>query len=97
MEPIGKQLNEYQLPNGGNDTHIKQPPIGQVDELADKLVADYDNPSYRRWYCGVINKFGVSKVYEWHRRAQEGDAPGKLFTAYVNQAGGYRRSESNGE
>jgi len=95
MEPIGEQLNKYQLPNGGKDTSIKQPPIGQVDEMADKLVTDFDNPGYRRWYCGVINKFGVAKVYEWHRRAQEGNNPGKLFTTYVNQAGGYRRGDSN--
>lgn len=96
MQPVGKLLH-LPIVSSGNKLPSKQPPIGQVDELADKLVADYDNPGYRRWYCGVINKFGIAKVYEWQRRAQEGDNPGKLFTAYVNQAGGYRRSNSNGE
>jgi hypothetical protein len=94
MKPIGIQLSKYQLPNEAKEP-IKQLPIAQVDELADKLVADYNNPGYRKWYCGVIKKFGYAKVFEWHRRAQEGDTPGKLFTAYVNQAGGYRRGDTN--
>jgi hypothetical protein len=96
VEPIANHLNKYQLTvvNSGK-MPVKQPPIAQVDELADALVAEYANPDYRAWYCGVINKFGVEKVHEWHRRASEGKRPGRLFTTYVNQAGGYRKSSEN--
>jgi hypothetical protein len=91
-----KSILYSQLPDDSSGKEpIKQPPIEQVDELADKLVLAYKNPDYRRWYCGVINKFGVSKVLEWHRRSLEGKLPGRLFTVYVIQAGGYRRETDN--
>ena len=72
------------------DNH-KKISLAQVDALADELVNEYDNPEFRSWYCGVINKFGLSKVHEWMSRAKSGQYPGRLFTTYVNQAGGYKK------
>lgn len=89
MESINRIIDKIPI---GNTHFVKQIPIEQVDELADELVAEYGNPTFRKWYCGVIKKFGVPKVHEWRRRASEGDHPGRLFTTYVNQAGGYRSS-----
>ena len=63
-----------------------KPLISVVDAIADELVAEYSNPDYRRWYCGVINRYGLAKVDEWRRRASEGKEPAKLFSLYVKQA-----------
>lgn len=89
-----KSILNNQLPvvNSVN-TSTKQIPIAQVDDLADELVTEYANPDYRRWYCGVINKYGVRKVMEWHRRASEGNTPARLFSKYVSEAGGYHRTK----
>lgn len=94
MEPIDKHLSNHQLANVDKHTTVKRPPVEQVDSIADELVSEYNNPLYRAWYCGVINKYGASRVYEWHSRAKEGKYPGKLFTTYVNQAGGYRKGSN---
>lgn len=81
------------------DLHEKKNPVKRsvrhedVDRLADELSNEYANPHSRGWYCGVIYKFGVSKVLEWQKRASTGNQPGRLFTSYVNQAGGYRRGD----
>jgi hypothetical protein len=92
VEPIVNQLNKYQLPNdnSGNRVLIKQLPIEAVDNLADELVEEYDNPQFRRWYCGVVNDFGFTQVYEWRRRAAEGKMPAKLFSKYVKDARTFR-------
>lgn len=64
----------------------KQLPIERVDSLADELAADYDNPGFRVWYCGVIYEFGFKQVAEWRRKAASGRTPGGLFGYYVKQA-----------
>ena len=80
-------MNNYQMPNGNSYIPpIKQLPIGQVDELADSLAAEYHNPDFRRWYCGVIYQFGVPKVEEWRGRAREAREPAKIFSKYVADA-----------
>lgn len=93
MDSIVNQLKKYQVPIGVN----KRPPIEQVDKLADELVAEYNNSDYRAWYCGVINTHGITRVIEWRGRAKEGNLPGKLFTHYVNQAGGYKKGRNDVE
>lgn len=89
-------VNELTRDHPANDNSPKmfgeQLPFEFVDQLADELVIEFNNPEFRRWYCGVINKYGRSRVLEWRRRANEGKHPGRLFTSYVNQAGGYRGS-----
>ena len=91
--PIDDLFTDYQMPIGGNNPRLKRIHIAQVDRLADELVDEYDNLKFREWYCGVINEYGISKVLEWRGRAKEGNYPGKLFTSFVNQAGGYRRGK----
>lgn len=87
---MGNLLNNYQLPVGkSNKINNHELPIEQVDEIADSLCAEYTNPSYRRWYCGVVYDFGVSKVEEWKKRAKEGKEPAKLFSKYVRDARRY--------
>ncbi len=86
------------LPNDSSLNIVpKQLPIDAVDKIADELVGEYDNPMFRRWYCGVINDFGFTKVAEWRGRAKEGNYPAKLFSKYVTDARAYRspRSGSN--
>lgn len=80
------------MPNGGNNPEPK-PKAAQVDELADRIVKAFNNPSARRWYCGVIYKYGPGRVEDWLGRATSGEAhtPAALFTHYVNEAGGYRK------
>jgi len=68
----------------------KRIPIEQVDSLADELVAEYGNPEWRGWYCGLINKFGIARILDWQKRARSGSNPSKLFSTYAKQAGGYR-------
>lgn len=91
-----KSILNSQLANTNSGSKsIRRIPVEQVDELADSLVAEYRNTDWRGWYCGVINKYGVGRVQEWRRRASEGDNPGRLFSTYVNQAGGYRRGDTH--
>lgn len=88
-----KALLNNHLPIDNSDkVSIKQPSIGAVDKLADELVAEYDNPRFRQWYCGVIYEFGVTRVLEWRKRAEEGKSPARLFSKYVKDARTYRGS-----
>lgn len=88
-----KSLLSSQLPNDSSGKKvIKQLPIAAVDKIADELVAEYANPDFRQWYCGVIYQFGFEKVHEWRRRAVEGKEPAKLFSKYVKDARTYRGS-----
>lgn len=67
---------------------VKQLPIEVVDKLANELVLEYDNPTYRAWYCGVVYEFGVEQVKEWRALAANGRSrsPGHVFSSYVSQA-----------
>jgi hypothetical protein len=81
------------IPNRSSDKATKHElPIDAVDMLADELVAEYSNPNFRAWYCGIIYEFGSSKVWEWRRRAAEGKEPAKLFSKYVKDARIYRKN-----
>jgi hypothetical protein len=64
----------------------RQLPLELVDLVADGLVRMYENPDYRKWYCGVVYEFGLTKVNDWIKHAKDGNEPGKLFTRYVNGA-----------
>ncbi len=90
-------FDNYQLPNVNSLFNKRKDtnkiPLLQVDKLADDLVKEYKNPKFKAWYCGVINKFGISRVLEWQNRSRTGKSPGKIFTIYVNQAGGYRKGD----
>ena len=86
-----KTILTSQMANASSGKVTQKPPVALVDEIADELVKQYANPAFRGWYCGVINKFGVARIREWQRRAEDADSPGRVFTTYVNQAGGYRR------
>ena len=90
-----KTILNNQLPIGSSsNTSIKQLPIEAVDKLADDIVAEYSNPKFRQWYCGVIYEFGFSQVSEWLGRAREGKEPAKLFSKYVKDARTFRGSRS---
>lgn len=72
-------------------------PLEVVDTFADAFVAYFENPDYRKWYCGVIYEFGLKKVNEWFEKSRTGEYPGKLFTKYVNSArGSYSQKGSTG-
>lgn len=92
MENINQIIKAHMTYGTLTNDKVSKVRLEQVDELADMLVKEYSNPGSRRWYCGVINKYGVAKVLEWNGRASEGKRPGRLFSSYVNQAGGYRRA-----
>lgn len=82
-----------QLPiDNSSSKPIKQLPIDAVDKLADELVAEYENPKFRQWYCGVVYQYGFAQVSEWRKRAAEGKAPAKLFSKYVKDARTFRGS-----
>ena len=61
-------------------------PIEAVDQFADILVTEYDNPQFRRWYCKIIYTFGPAQVDEWQARASNSGNPGKLFSKYASEA-----------
>jgi hypothetical protein len=77
---------------GDKAEHVvkRRPEMVIVDSLVDELVKEYDNPGFRRWYCGVIYEFGLDRVGEWRRRASDGKTPARLFSAYVKQAYKYK-------
>jgi len=80
------KYNHLPLANRSSSPLKQKIPVAVVDKIADELAADYDNLEFRPWYCGVIYEFGPDKVHEWHRRANEGKEPAKLFTHYVQNA-----------
>lgn len=85
-----KSLINLQLRNDSSVNVIKRKlSINAVDKLADELVSEYNNPDFRKWYCGVINDFGFSKVNEWRVRSKEGRTPSKLFSRFVKDARAY--------
>jgi hypothetical protein len=86
-------LPQLPIANSGKSS-IKQLPIAAVDKIADELVAEYANPNFRPWYCGVVYEFGFDKVHEWRRRASEGDIPARLFSKYVKEARSFRGSRN---
>lgn len=91
-----KSILSSQLPIGNSTRKpIKQLPIEAVDTLADELVAEYVNPQFRQWYCGVIYQFGYAQITEWRKRALEGRDPARLFSKYVKDARTFRGSGSN--
>lgn len=88
-----KSILNHQMPIGSSSSKdIKQLPIEAVDKLADELVAEYQNPSFRQWYCGVIYEFGFAQVNEWRKRATEGRMPARLFSKYVKDCRSFRGS-----
>lgn len=85
-----KSLINPQLRNVDSIKVVKRRlPIDAVDKLADELVSEYNNAGFRKWYCGVINDFGFSKVNEWQVRSREGKEPSKLFSRFVKDARTY--------
>lgn len=87
--PIGTRLNKQVEPEKQEKLSL-----AIVDSVADELVREYGNPEFRRWYCGVIYKFGLDRVEQWRRRASEGKQPARLFSTYVKQAEKYSPSKS---
>ncbi len=88
-----RSILNTQMANGGKSPRPK-PQAERVDELASRLVSTYANPQSRRWYCGVIYKFGIDRVEIWLSCSKEARVPGALFTHYVNEAGGYRKNDA---
>lgn len=60
--------------------------IVEVDRLADELVAQFNNPEYRRWYCKLIYKFGYQTVMDWKGRVSDANNPATLFSKIASQA-----------
>jgi hypothetical protein len=63
-----------------------KPSIGEVDALANELANRYENHSFRRWYCKVINTLGIQKTRELAERADESKSPGRLFSTLAKEA-----------
>ena len=84
-----------QLPiDSSSSKPIKQLAIDAVDKLADELVAEYSNPKFRPWYCGVVYEFGFPQITEGRTRARKGNVPARLFSKYVKDARAFRGSRS---
>lgn len=93
MGLVNYDFTKYQMPNDNRVNKVNNKlPISSVDILADELVAEYNNPEYRRWYCAVIYEFQPEKVLEWRRRAKEGSQPGRLFSRYVSEARKFKKA-----
>lgn len=87
VNDIKSILNRSQLANtNSKNTSTKPVPIELVDSLALELAKEYNNLKFRVWYCGVIQEFGIERVYEWRRRSAEGTNPPRLFSHYVKSA-----------
>jgi len=74
-----KQLGNDQLSGA-------KPSLEKVDKLADELCSEYDNFGFRKWYCKVINDYGIERVTAWQENSRSGATPAKLFSYYVKQA-----------
>lgn len=90
---MDKAFERYQLPTANSnktlDSNLK---LGLVDDLAENLAREFGNLSYKAWYCGLIYKFGPATVEEWRKRSITAKDPGKVFSKYAAQAGGYKKS-----
>jgi len=76
--------NREQLAN--DQLTSTKPSLEKVDMLADELCSEYDNLGFRKWYCKVINDFGIERVVAWQENSRSGSTPAKLFSYYVKQA-----------
>lgn len=94
---VNLDFNQYPIGSSNKSSIKHELPIDSVDKLADELVAEYSNPDFRRWYCGVIYDFGFAQVNEWRGRAREGTEPAKLFSKYVRDTRKYKRRGSHHE
>ena len=63
-----------------------KPSNDEVDALADEVVAAYNTPSHRRWYCQLCYKLGTQGVRVLMDRAKEGRQPGRLFSTLAKKA-----------
>lgn len=63
-----------------NDNWKQRLSIELVDQLADGLVKEYDNPQFRAWYCKLIYTFGPAQIQEWQGRVRDSAYPAKLFS-----------------
>lgn len=92
-----KSLLNPQLRNVDSAKVVKRRlSIDAVDKLADEIVFEYNNSGFRKWYCGVINDFGFSKVNEWRIRSREGKEPSRLFSKFVKDARAYNGARRAG-
>jgi hypothetical protein len=92
---IKEILNNSQLANDSFKKRdlVKNVSLDEVDRLSDELVRIYKNPSYKKWYCKAIYRFGAQQIRDWMARASDGKYPERLFTTYVNQANGFIRGD----
>lgn len=75
------------MPGTGNDNWQlgKDLPPSVVDDLADKLAIEFNNPQFRKWYCQKIYELGMDKIAQLRAKVHEADEPGKLFSHYARQ------------
>ena len=57
------------------------------DIIADKLIAELGNESYRVFYCKVAYKLSESQIWSALEQAKKGKYPAKYFTWLVKKMG----------
>lgn len=65
----------------------------QVEELANKLCSDFNNPKYFRWYCSAIYEYGIPYIEQVHARVSDARYPGRLFSKLIQER---RRKRNKG-
>ena len=83
-----ENLSNDNLRQLSNDSQpaVRKPSIDEVDQLADELAEEFNNPGWRSWYCGYINRYGIEQVVLWRDKARMGNSPARLFSTYLKQA-----------
>ena len=76
--------NLNQIGNENQELNRK-PSLQEVDDLAYELCNLFSNPKYFRWYCSIIYKLGIDRVFVLKAQVADAKLPGRLFTKYVKE------------
>lgn len=70
--------------NGGSNRKADLT-LSEVDNLAQELCKDYNNPGFHKWYCKVIHTLGAKEVRNLRNRASDAKYPARLFSKMARE------------
>lgn len=65
----------------------KYPKLRKKEQIADKLVQQFNNPEYRGFYWNVANKLSEATIWSFVEIAGKGNNPSRYFTYLCKKAG----------
>lgn len=84
--------SQFQSPSFVKNSNLnlnigKYSKIRLKEDIADKLVQQFNNPEYRGFYWNVANKLPEATIWKYVERASKGNNPSRYFTYLCKKAG----------